>query len=89
MQITYLFPISKKLYESPRRCLILVKGNTNMKDIEEEIERKALLVADNMEGIQPRCTELYRLSIYYSAERCLQSFINYEKNKNKGVEPGI
>lgn len=38
----------------------------------EELERRAKLVADELNGMQPHTQIFYQLSIRYSVERCLE-----------------
>lgn len=53
----------------------------------EELERRAKLVAEDSEGILPYYEAFYLLSIHYSAGRCLQSFEKYEQLKNQKINP--
>lgn len=53
----------------------------------EELERRAKLVADELNGIQPHTLIFYQLSIRYSAERCLDAFWHYEEALKEKAEP--
>jgi hypothetical protein len=53
----------------------------------EELERRAKLVADELNGMQPHALVFYQLSIRYSAERCLDSFWHYEEGLKQNAEP--
>ena len=54
----------------------------------EELERRAKLVADDLNGIQPHTLIFYNFSIRYSAERCLDAFLHYnEIRKNEEIDP--
>jgi len=47
----------------------------------EELNRRAKVITDDCMGVLPTYEAFYILSIKYSAERCLEAFELYEKNK--------
>ncbi len=53
----------------------------------EELERRAKLVADELNGMQPHTLIFYQFSIRYSAERCIDSFWHYEEALKQHAEP--
>ncbi len=53
----------------------------------EELERRAKLVAEDLNGMQPHTLIFYQLSIRYSAERCIDAFLHYEEAANQNAEP--
>lgn len=53
----------------------------------KELERRAKLVADELNGMQPHTLIFYQLSIRYSAERCIDAFLHYEEAFKQNAEP--
>lgn len=49
---------------------------------EKELSRRAQIITEDCDGILPNYEAFYILSIQYSAERCLEAFDLYEKNKS-------
>lgn len=47
----------------------------------EELNRRAKVITDDCMGVLPTYEAFYIISIKYSAERCLEAFDLYEKNK--------
>jgi hypothetical protein len=52
----------------------------------DELERRAKLVADELNGMQPHTLIFYQFSIRYSAERCLEAFYHYEEALKENAE---
>jgi len=46
---------------------------------QKEFERRAKIVAEDYDGMQPPFLVFYQFSIRYSAERCIESFLHYEE----------
>lgn len=55
---------------------------------EQELERRAEVNVEHCNGIQPMHMVFYHHSIYYSAERCLSAFDEYEQLlEHQDIEP--
>ncbi len=55
----------------------------------DEIERLAVVVSTEFQGIAPQCKAFYFHSIHYSAGRCLDSFDRYEKLAIADASPDL
>ncbi len=53
----------------------------------KELERRAKVVAEECDGIQPSTLIFYQFSIRYSAERCIDAFWHYEEALKANAEP--
>lgn len=53
----------------------------------EELERRAKLVAEDLNGMQPHTLVFYQFSIRYSSERCIDAFWHYEEALQQNAEP--
>lgn len=51
----------------------------------KDLEKRALLISANHQGVHPPFEAFYLHSILYSAQRCLNSFERYEKVKNTDI----
>lgn len=54
----------------------------------KELERRAKVVTEECNGIQPPTLIFYQFSIRYSAERCIDAFWHYEEALKEKAEPG-
>lgn len=53
----------------------------------EELEKRAKLVAEELNGMQPHALVFYQFSIRYSTERCIDAFWHYEEALEQDAEP--
>lgn len=53
----------------------------------EELEERAEYIVETLDGMQPPHVAFYIESISYSAGRCIESFLEYERVRNDKISP--